>query len=146
MSDDYILAIDHGTQSVRAVLFGLDGNLAALSKIIIEPYYSAQPGWAEQRAEYFWDSVCQACQQLGQTTDIPKDAIRGMALTTQRATMVNVDRDGKPLRPAISWLDQRRAHGVTPVGGVWGILFKLLRMESDIAGFQAEAAPNCIRL
>jgi sugar (pentulose or hexulose) kinase len=74
--EEYILAIDHGTQSVRALLFDLNGNLVARSRIAIEPYYSVQPGWAEQRPEYFWESLCRACQQLWQITDISKSAIK----------------------------------------------------------------------
>ncbi len=145
MSQDYILAIDHGTQSVWALLFDLNGNLAARSRVVIEPYYSVQPGWAEQRPEYFWDSLCQACQQLWALSDIPKAAIKGVALTTQRATMINVDSEGQSLRPAIVWLDQRRAKGIPPLGGAWGLLFKLLGLQGDIKRFQAEAEPNWIR-
>src|SRR5210317_711296 len=105
MNDDkkYLLTIDNGTQSVRALVFDLDGQLVAKSKIEIEAYFSEQPGWAEQHAEYFWDKLCQACQQLWRQLDIPKAAIQAVALTTQRATVVNLDSDVKPLRPAIVW-------------------------------------------
>ena len=68
----------------------------------------------------------------------------GVALTTQRATVVNVDRDGKPLRPAIVWLDQRRTEGLDPVGGVWGLAFKLAGMRETAAYLQAEAEANWI--
>ena len=61
---DYLLAIDNGTQSVRALVFDLDGQLIAKSKVEIEPYFSDQPGWAEQHVEYFWENVCAACQAL----------------------------------------------------------------------------------
>ena len=63
MNDDknYVLAIDNGTQSVRALVFDLAGNLVAKSKVELEPYFSAQPGWAEQHVEYFWENLCQAC-------------------------------------------------------------------------------------
>ena len=43
---DLILAIDNGTQSVRALVFDLHGNLLARSQVILEPYFSQQPGWA----------------------------------------------------------------------------------------------------
>ena len=53
MNDDkkYLLAIDNGTQSVRALVFDLDGQLVAKSKIEIEAYFSEQPGWAEQHTK-----------------------------------------------------------------------------------------------
>ena len=47
-SADHALAIDVGTQSVRAILFDPSGNLVAMGRVPIEPYVSPQPGWAEQ--------------------------------------------------------------------------------------------------
>ena len=47
-------------------------------------YYSEQPGWAEHKAEGYWDAVCAACQRLWTVTDIPRSAIAGVAVTTQR--------------------------------------------------------------
>jgi sugar (pentulose or hexulose) kinase len=141
-----ILAIDNGTQSVRALLFDLQGNLIAKSRVPIESYYSEQPGWAEQRPDYFWEALCQACQNLWQQTDLPRTAIAGVALTTQRATLINVDQAGHPLRPAILWLDQRRTEGLKPIGGGWGWAFRLVRMSGTVAYFQAEAEVNWIRM
>jgi sugar (pentulose or hexulose) kinase len=144
-SPDLILAIDNGTQSVRALLFDLRGNLVAKSRVAIEPYFSEQPGWAEQHPAYFWESLCQACRQLWAQADVSKEAIKGVALTTQRSTVVNVDRDGQPLRAAIVWLDQRRAEGQPPVGGLWGLAFKLVRMSETVTYLQAEAEANWIQ-
>ncbi|GIL13235.1 MAG: carbohydrate kinase [Chloroflexota bacterium] len=142
---EYILAIDNGTQSVRALLFDLKGNLAAKARVLIEPYFSQHPGWAEQEPSVFWDATCQACLRLWQTADIPKSAVAGVALTTQRGTVINVDADGKPLRPAIVWLDQRRTEGLPSVGGFWGLAFKLVGMSETVAYVQAEAEGNWIR-
>ncbi len=145
MGGDHILAIDNGTQSVRALVFDLEGNLVAKSLVPLEPYYSTQPSWAEQDAEYFWESLCLACQQLWQQGQVAKESIAGVALTTQRATMVNVDKRGKPLRPAIVWLDQRRTEGLQPVGGLWGLAFGLAGMTDTVRYLQAEAEANWIR-
>jgi sugar (pentulose or hexulose) kinase len=145
MASDHILAIDNGTQSVRALLFDLEGQLVAKSLVPLEAYFSEEPGWAEQHPQYYWDSLCQACQQLWQKTELPKSAVAGVALTTQRSTVVNVDRQGEPLRPAIVWLDQRRTEGLDPVGGLWGLAFRLVRMRETVAYLQAEAEANWIR-
>ena len=145
MGGDHILAIDNGTQSVRALVFDLQGNLVAKSLVPLEPYYSEQPCWAEQHPQYYWESLCQACQQLWPRLELPKEAIAGVALTTQRATMINVDREGTPLRPAMVWLDQRRTEGLKPVGGWWGLAFKLSNMTETVAYLQAEAEANWIR-
>lgn len=141
----YILALDNGTQSIRALIFDLRGRLVTKSRIPITAYISPKPGWAEQDPDYYWEKLGEACQELWRTTDIDRDAIAGVALTTQRATMVNVDAEGRPLRPAIVWLDQRRTEGLQPVGGVWGLLFKLTGMAETVAYLQAEAEANWIR-
>ena len=145
MTRDIILAIDNGTQSVRALLFDLRGNLVAKSRVLAEPYDSPEPGWAEQDPEVYWSALCQACQQLWQQTDVAREAIAGVALTTQRSTVINVDRTGAPLRPAIIWLDQRRTYGLKPVGGMWGLAFAATGMTETAAYLQAEAEANWIR-
>ncbi len=87
---DLLLAIDNGTQSVRALVFDLHGNLLARARVPLEAYQSPQPGWAEQDADYYWRSLCEACQQLWRQADATgtpaglKERIAGVALTTQR--------------------------------------------------------------
>ncbi|MDI9569333.1 MAG: FGGY-family carbohydrate kinase [Pseudomonadota bacterium] len=134
-----ILAIDNGTQSIRALIFDPQGNLLAKSRVMIEPYFSPRPGWAEQDPDYFWQALCRACRRLWEETDIRPEALAGIALTTQRATVVNLDREGRPLRPAIVWLDQRRAEGLKPLGGLWGMAFRFAGMRETVAYLQAEA-------
>ena len=135
---DHILAIDNGTQSVRALVFDPRGNLIARHKVDLDPYYSVHPGWAEQDPEYYWRSLAEACRGLW-AQGVDREALAGVALTTMRATMVCVGEDGEPLRPAIVWLDQRRTEGVPPVGGVWGLSFRALGLSETIANFQANA-------
>lgn len=145
MSQEHLLAIDNGTQSVRALLFDAQGTLLARSRVLVEPYFSEAPGLAEQHPEVFWSALCQACQQLWLLPEVNRESIAGVALTTQRSTIVNLDRSGQPLRPAIVWLDQRRTEGLKPVGGLWGLAFRLAGMSSTVAYLQAEAEANWIR-
>jgi sugar (pentulose or hexulose) kinase len=142
---DHLLAIDNGTQSVRALVFDLRGNLIAKAQVPLEPYFTRRPGWAEQNADYYWRSLATACRQLWDRQPALKEKIAGVALTTQRATVINLDRRGRPLRPAIVWMDQRRTEGQPPVGGPWGLAFKLTRMSETIAYIQAEAEANWLR-
>jgi len=145
MTGDYLLAIDNGTQSVRALVFDPSGKLLVKTRIPIEPYYSEAPGLAEQDPEVFWSALCAACQSVWTDGRIAPESIAGVALTTQRSTLLNVDQNGKPLRPAIVWLDQRRTEGLEPVGGLWGLAFKLSGMSDTVAYLQAEAEANWIR-
>ena len=140
-----LLAIDNGTQSVRALVFDPCGNLRFKCRVPIEPYFSKFPGWAEQDPEIFWDAVCQACQGLWAQGADPS-SLAAVAITTQRGTVVNVDEHGKPLRPAILWLDQRRTEGLKPLGGLWGTAFKIAGVSSTVAYLQAEAEANWIRV
>jgi sugar (pentulose or hexulose) kinase len=146
MNKDQLLAIDNGTQSVRALIFDLKGTLIAKSRVAIEPYYSTEPGYAEQDPEVYWNAVCLACQQLWSMPGVDKNAVAGVGLTTQRSTLINVDKAGVPLRPAIHWLDQRRTPGQKPLDGLWGTLFKLAGMSETVAYMQSEAEANWVRV
>jgi len=146
MPAENLLAIDNGTQSVRALLFDPRGNLLAKQRVPIQAYFSSAPGLAEQDPQVFWDAVCQACQGLWQQPGVERGSIAAVALTTQRSTMINVDRDGKPLRPAIHWLDQRRTEGLKPVSGLWGLAFALAGASETVAYLQGEAECNWIRV
>jgi len=142
---DHLLAIDVGTQSTRAMVFDLCGNLLAIARVPIEPYFSTAPGLAEQDPQVFWNALCKACSMLWQQPGVAKEKIAGVALTTQRSTLINVDKEGQPLRPAIHWLDQRRTSGLKPVGGLWGLLFKIAGMSETVAYLQAEAEGNWLQ-
>lgn len=144
MTDKYILAIDNGTQSIRALLFDLKGELMAKGKVEIEPYFSIHPGWAEQNPDYYWENLGKACQQLWQSTEITPEQIAGVGLTTQRGTVINVDDQGEVLRPAIVWLDQRRANIEKPISGLWGLAFKLLGLKGVARDFQSKAQATWI--
>ena len=128
---DLLLAIDNGTQSVRALVFDLQGNLLAKARVSRwTPCIAPQPGLGRTGPRRLLARRCgAACQQLWRDAGHLKERIAGVALTTQRSTVVNVDRQGRPLRPAISWLDQRRTYGLKPVGGWWGLAFKLVGMS-----------------
>ena len=139
---DLILAIDNGTQSLKAIVFDLKGQLRNRVQVTFQPYVSPKPGWAEQDPDVFWDALCRACRSLWEDHKVPKEAIAGVALTTQRATVVNVDRNGTPLRPAILWLDQRKTPGLPPLKGPWQWLFKIIGQSDTIAYFRSEAEAN----
>jgi sugar (pentulose or hexulose) kinase len=145
VSGDNVLAIDVGTQSVRALVFDPRGELVAQSRIPVEPYVSPQPGWAEQDAELYWGAIGDACAGLWADGAVRSDAIAGLTLTTQRATVVVTDADGRPLRPAIVWLDQRRTENLEEIGGLTGLAFRALGVRRTVAAFMADCEANWIR-
>jgi sugar (pentulose or hexulose) kinase len=143
LNDDYILAIDNGTQSVRALLFDARGHLAAKAQIKLA-YQHPRPGWMECDPEQFWRSLCAACRQLWATSGISPRQVRGLVVTTQRATVINLDRSGQPLRPAIIWADQRRAEARARLSWWWEAAFGALRLRETIRSFEREAEINWI--
>jgi sugar (pentulose or hexulose) kinase len=144
MSDDtaYFLTIDNGTQSVRALVFDQLGNLIAKTKVDIEPYKSPQPNWAEQDANYFWQALCQACQELWPLLPFDKSEIKAISITTQRATMVAVDKQGEPLRPAFIWLDQRHVSSKPKFNFFESLLLKVTGAKTLIHEFYGQAKSN----
>jgi len=144
--DEWILAIDNGTQSLKALIYGLSGELIAKEQVaFVKPYVSEAPGWAEQDPDYYWQALCQACRSLWNDPRVSRARIAGMAVTTQRGTVISVGKDGVPLRPAMVWLDQRRTHGLLPIGGLWGTLFRAANLTDTVSYLQAEAEANWIR-
>ncbi|AJD48298.1 sugar kinase [Isoalcanivorax pacificus W11-5] len=137
-----LLAIDQGTQSVRAMLFDLNGTLVARSQVHIDAYFSARPGYAEQHCAYFWDSLCRACQQLWDTHSALRERIRGAALTTQRASVVCLDEHYQPLRPAVIWLDQRRTSDFPRLPWWLAAPVALLGQRQTLRQFQSKAECN----
>ena len=144
MRKTHILTIDAGTQSVRAILFDLQGNLVDKAQVTINTYQSPQPGWMENEPEAFWQSLCQACKELWANTSVPQSAIAGMVITTQRGTTIALDKEGQPLRPAMIWLDQRRATQIPKLAWWWDAALRIVGMRETVRYFQREAEANWI--
>ncbi|MEQ1438142.1 FGGY-family carbohydrate kinase [Fontimonas sp. SYSU GA230001] len=138
-----ILSLDVGTQSARAIVFDAQGRLLAKAQRVFEPtYVSPQPGWAEQDPEVYWRAIADSCQALWQQGIVRADEIGALTLTTQRATMICTDREGRVLRPAILWLDQRRCTAPPRLSALWRTAFALAGATPLVAHLQREAEAN----
>lgn len=144
MSKLNLLAIDVGTQSVRALIFDLEGALLDKAQVPVEPYFSEHPGWAEQHFSVYWSALVRACQLLWKDGSTTPDSIAGMALTCQRATMFCVDAQGQPLRPGIVWLDQRKCDAPPSLGVLWSSIFRIAGARDLVDHFRHEAEANWI--
>ncbi|WP_298336741.1 glycerol kinase GlpK [uncultured Erythrobacter sp.] len=105
---DYILVLDEGTTSTRAMLFASDGVLAASAQQEITQHYP-QNGWVEHDAAEIWEKTLACANEV-----IPKAGgaalIAGIGITNQRETVVAWDKEtGEPLTRAIVWQDRRTA-------------------------------------
>lgn len=103
----YILAIDQGTTSTRAVLF--DGDMQAVGTAQQEfPQYFPKAGWVEHDLDEIWDSVVATCRQVLAQTGITAADLAGIGITNQRETTAVWDKaTGAPLHRAIVWQDRR---------------------------------------
>ncbi len=102
----FFIGIDVGTTGTKAVL--IDGAGVLQAKAVAEyDMQSPQPGWAEQDPEEWWKATQQAIAQVLSQSGVPAAGIAGIGLSGQMHGSVFLDRDGRVLRPAILWCDQR---------------------------------------
>ncbi|MCM1513933.1 MAG: glycerol kinase GlpK [Anaeroplasma bactoclasticum] len=99
----YILTIDQGTTSTRAILFDEKVNIIAMNQIEFNPI-CPNSGWVEQNPEEIWELVYQVIQNVIRQSNIDVTLIKGIGITNQRETTVIWDRStGKPVYNAIVW-------------------------------------------
>ena len=140
-----ILSIDCGTQSLRAILFSLNGEILGIEKILFEPYVSLKPGWAEQDPEIYWETLKEACLKLKKIQPQHFANIAGVGVTAIRASMINLDKAGIPLRPTIVWLDQRKAEPVYKPWFGMKLLIRIIGMTDSIDKAQRDGKSNWIK-
>jgi glycerol kinase len=105
----YIMAIDQGTTSSRAILFDRDHSIAAVAQQEFQQYFP-RSGWVEHDPEEIWQSTINVCRQAIDMADAEATDIAAIGITNQRETTVVWDRaTGKPIHPAIVWQDRRTA-------------------------------------
>ena len=105
----YILAIDAGTTSSRAILFDHEGNQKAVAQHEF-PQYFPQESWVEHDALEIWETQLKAIQEVISTDGIAREDIAAMGITNQRETTIIWDRaTGVPVHKAIVWQDRRTA-------------------------------------
>lgn len=104
MPEQYVLGIDVGTSSAKIGLVTPDGSIL---RIASHPYpiSSPYPGWAEQNAEDWWTAVVHAVRQI--MDKINPAYVRAIGMSNAGGSMVLLDKRGKEIRPAISWMDAR---------------------------------------
>jgi glycerol kinase len=106
---DYILALDQGTTSSRAIVFDRSGLPRAIAQQEISQNY-AQPGWVEHDPEDIWRSVVAVGREAITKAQLKPQDIATIGIANQRETTLVWDRrSGVPIYPAIVWQDRRTA-------------------------------------
>jgi len=103
----YVLAIDQGTTSSRALLFGADLSVLALAQHEFPQHFPAS-GWVEHEPEDIWTSTLATCREVLAKTGLAAKDIAAIGITNQRETTMVWDRTtGKAIHRAIVWQDRR---------------------------------------
>ena len=105
----YVLALDEGTTSARAILFDRRGGIRSTAQRELKQFYP-RPGWVEHDAEEIWNAQAATAQEALRLARVQKRDIAAIGITNQRETTVLWDRrTGRPLHRAIVWQDRRTA-------------------------------------
>ena len=105
----YLLVLDQGTTSTRAILYDRSARPLAQHQIEL-PQHFPKPGWVEHDAEQIWQHSLQCLRTVLQKAEVKASDVAGMGITNQRETVVLWDRrSGKPLHHALVWQDRRTA-------------------------------------
>jgi len=103
----YLLALDQGTSSSRAIVFTVDGRIVSSAQQEIRQIYP-QPGWVEHDPMELWTTQLQVCRDALAAAQLRADQIAGIGITNQRETTVVWNRHtGVPVHNAIVWQDRR---------------------------------------
>ncbi|AXI09986.1 glycerol kinase [Oceanobacillus zhaokaii] len=103
MSEKYILSLDQGTTSSRAILFNHKGEIVETGQKEFQQFFP-KPGWVEHDANEIWTSVLACIADVLRKSDVDPSQIAGIGITNQRETTVVWDKHtGKPIYHAIVW-------------------------------------------
>lgn len=109
MSKKYIIALDQGTTSSRAILFNKEGAIISTAQKEFTQFFP-QPGWVEHDANEIWDSQLSVLKEILNNDGVSSDEIAAIGITNQRETTVVWDKKtGEPICKAIVWQDRRTA-------------------------------------
>ena len=126
----YLIGIDGGTESIRAIVFDPDGRPKASHASAYQTQFP-QPGWAEQDPEDWWRCLGEAVRGAVTQAGVSADQVLALCVDTTCCSVVAVDSDGMPLRPAMIWMDVRSASEAADVAASGD---PALRINSDRAG------------
>jgi len=106
MKGPFFLGVDGGTEGLRAGVFTADGTPLAFAAT---PYTTTfpQPSWAEQDPRDWWAAMGRSIRNALQVSGVPERELAGLAVDTTCCSVVALDAEGEPLRPALIWMDVR---------------------------------------
>lgn len=152
MADSPIfLAIDFGSQSIRAHIIDQHGTTLIATQLSNLEYLQPQKDQVEQTADWFYTQLCVCCQNLfkqAHQQNVNLTNLNAMAITCMRNTLICLDKNNKPMRNAIVWNDRRKATSLPSMPWYWQVLFALgnvfLPVKTTLKDMQSSAVINYI--
>lgn len=142
----HFIVIDAGTQNIKAFIFDEKGNEVYGESSPVTPYFAVQPDFAEQDAEAYLQITQRVTRSAVSNSRVPTDTLAAVAITTHRSTIVPVDESGNPVRPAITWLDERKTEGLKlPGGPVMSLAFSAAGMKAKLKEYQRRSKFNWLK-
>ena len=138
----YVLAYDIGTTGVKTCLFSIDQTIE-LAASAQQGYdlYILLDGGAEQDPDQWWEAMCATTRAIFAKAGVKPEQVAGLSFCSQMQGLVLVDREGRPVRRAMSYMDQRAgvqlrkglAHGLQIAGANVGKLLTSLRLTGAVS-------------
>lgn len=147
MDRPLILTYDVGTQSARAILVDKQGSIVDKVQMKYEePYIRPEPGWAEQKTDFYFAHMCAASRVLMERNQDKVGDIIAVAVTVIRDTLVFLDENNRPTRDIIHWLDARKCEFDDPFPWWKKVAFKLIGMDKGTKIGYRTSKVNWVRL
>jgi len=121
--EKFILSLDEGTTSARAIIFDAEGNVRGMGQYEFPQYYP-RPGWVEHDPEEIWEAQLRAIRTAMERAKAEAGRIEAMGITNQRETTIVWDRKGRPLHRAIVWQCRRTAEMIEEIKREYGDVIK----------------------
>ncbi len=114
---DLVVSVDCSTSASKAIVWDCNGNIISEGRASL-PMLRPRPTWHEQPAESWWQATVEAlCQAVAQ---VNPGRIASICITNQRETFVPVNEQGRPLRNAILWMDERAGNLLPKLARIYG--------------------------
>ena len=140
-----VLVIDVGTQSMRGIVFDEKGNLLVKEQVKYLPYLAKKNGYMEQRADMYWETLCQITKAITEKQPRLMQDVIAMSVDTFRDTAVLLDENNNVLRDCILWSDLRVADTSEKLPAKQRFLFKLVGMDRPIKAIRQKVKTRWVQ-
>jgi len=146
VNDGYVLVLDCGTQSMRSIVYDTKGFLLGVKKVKYPKYYMTSDGFIEMHPDVFWDSACMSVRLFWEEHPEIMEKVVAITLASQRSTSVFVNKEGKPLRNAISWMDTRKLQKNYKINAAMKKMYKAMKVWEIVDNYNRSCPYHWVKI